>query len=1200
MTKTIEDQYQKKTPIEHILLRPDTYIGSVEPETLTTYTLNDNKISLKQITYVPGLYKIFDEIIVNAADNKIRDPKMQVIKVDIDQENNIISVFNDGKGIPIVLHKKENVYIPELIFGQLLTSSNYDDDEKKVTGGRNGYGAKLCNIFSKEFIIETADGKKKYRQVFSNNMSDKEEPEIEKYSGLQYTKIIFKPDLKRFGMSKLDDDVVSLLKKRVFDLSGIVKKIKVYLNEERLEIRSFVDYCKLYLKNDEEEPNNLIHTVVNNRWEIVFIPSEEQFQQVSFVNSISTIKGGTHVNHVLDQLIEPIIEFIKKKEKGLIVKPLQVKSNIFLFVNCLIENPSFDSQTKENLTLNAKNFGSKCTPIDDLLKNILKSSIFIEKIVGFAKAKQSAQLKKTDGVKTSRLTGIPKLDDANMAGTKNSQRCTLILTEGDSAKALAVSGLSVVGRDLYGVFPLRGKLLNVREANHKQIMDNNEIGAIKKILGLQHGKEYSSTESLRYGHIMIMTDQDHDGSHIKGLLINFFDHFFPSLLKLNDFLQEFITPIVRVTRKKDENKRNVNNEGNTLDFYTLPEFYTWQESISDIHLYKVKYYKGLGTSTSADARYYFSNLGKHVKSFTPLINDDRDLLNLAFNKKKADARKTWLKEFVPGTFLDNNPSIISISDFVNKELILFSMADNIRSIPSLIDGLKPGQRKVIFCCFKRKLTSEMKVAQLAGYVSEHSAYHHGETNLCSTIVNLAQNFVGANNISFLVPAGQFGTRLQGGKDAASPRYIFTLLERLTRFIFHENDDAILKYLTDDNQSIEPEYYVPIIPTILINGSEGIGTGWSTTIPNYNVIDITNNIINLIEGRDINPMHPYYRGFKGTIEECGPVVIKEKRAYNKKNKKVDSNKELESNELKINDNNISLEATERNNFNEELNLLNENEEINTATRYKCTGNYSIDGNSIEITELPIGTWTQNYKEFLEGLVTDGDIKGFNEYHTENTVYFKITSIGNKITCENIEKKLKLSTTISTNNFVCFDQRGFIKKYNGPEEILREFYTTRLEFYIKRKEFMSKKLYDDLIKLENKVRFIKEVVEGKLIISKRKKELIEMELKKKEFILIENSYDYLLSMSILSLTYERIDKLNSERNEKKTEYEALMKKSSKDLWLDDLNLFMNEYKKEMDEDMKNRREEEEKRDKSKGKKKSVKKDDGFVVKRRIIKN
>lgn len=332
-------------------------------------------------------------------------------------------------------------------------------------------------------------------------------------------------------------------------MCATIKNVNVYLNDIKLDVKGFKNYVKLYLKNEE----NVIYQIINDRWELAFTVAEDQFSQVSFVNSIATSKGGTHVNHVMDQLVKPIIDSIKKKEKGLEIKPVHVKNSMFIFINCLVENPSFDSQTKENLTLKAQSFGSKCQPIESFVKDIIKNTNIVEKIVSFTKAKQSAQLKKTDGSKTSRLSGIPKLEDANFAGTKKSSLCTLILTEGDSAKTLAVSGLSVVGRDLYGVFPLRGKLLNVREANHQQIMANAEISNIKKILGLQHGKVYEDVSSLRYGHIMIMTDQDHDGSHIKGLIINFLDHFFPSLLKIPDFLQEFITPIIRA-RKRDEIK----------------------------------------------------------------------------------------------------------------------------------------------------------------------------------------------------------------------------------------------------------------------------------------------------------------------------------------------------------------------------------------------------------------------------------------------------------------------------------------------------------------------------------------------------------------------------------------------------------------------------------------------------------------------
>lgn len=1085
MAKTIEETYQKKTPKEHILLRPDTYIGAIDKDVQSMYVWDDEKkkMCLKSISYVPGLYKIFDEILVNAADNKMRDPKMNTLRVNISKELNTISIFNNGSGIPIKIHGTENVYVPELIFGHLLTGSNYDDKEKKITGGRNGYGAKLCNIFSTEFIVETADKsvKRKYTQIFTKNMDNIGEPLIERYTGEEYTKITFKPDLKRFKMTELDDDIISLLKKRVYDMCGTLKNVNVYLNDELLPVKSFKEYIRLYLHNDE----NVVHSVVNNRWELGFAVADDQFNQVSFVNSISTSKGGTHVNHVIDQLIDPITELIKKKDKSLDIKPIHIKNNMFVFINSLIENPAFDSQTKENLTLKASSFGSKCTPIDSFVKDILKNTPLVEKIITFSKAKQSAQLKKTDGSKSTRISGIPKLEDANMAGTKRSQDCTLILTEGDSAKTLAVAGLSIVGRDLYGVFPLRGKLLNVREASHKQIMENVEISSIKKILGLQHGKTYEDTSSLRYGHIMIMTDQDHDGSHIKGLIINFLDHFFPSLLKINNFLLEFITPIIRAT------KNNVSK-----DFFTIPEYEKFKDQNPG---WPIKYYKGLGTSTSKDAKQYFSDLPKHVKSFSPISDPDRELIDLAFNKKKADDRKNWLGEFVPGTYLDHSASSISITDFINKELILFSMADNVRSIPSVVDGLKQGQRKVLFSCFKRNLKSEIKVAQLVGYIGEQSAYHHGEQSLCATVVNMAQDYVGSNNINLLLPLGSFGSRLQGGKDAASPRYIYTNLNPLTRLLFKEYDDPILEYLDEDNVKIEPVYYTPILPMVLINGSDGIGTGWSTNIPNYNPIDVLSNIRRLINNQEMEEMAPYYRNFRGEIvkQSEGKYIV------------------------------------------------------NGIVEY-------LDEYNFEILELPIGTWTQNYKEYLESLLQNGVIKDFKEYHTEKKVNFLITSL-NKF-------PLKISTSITTSNMVCFDPEGKIKRYESPQQILKEFYYVRLKYYTSRKEYRLKTIKEELNKLENKVRFIKEVISGRLVINNRPTSSIIKDLEDLQFDKLDN-YEYLLGMKISSLIKEKVEKLMNEYNEKSLEYETLLKKSIYDLWNEDLDKFEEAYlkvtKEEMDE-------------------------------------
>ncbi|KAF3816889.1 hypothetical protein GH733_014237, partial [Mirounga leonina] len=813
---SIERIYQKKTQLEHILLRPDTYIGSVELVTQQMWVYDEDiGINYREVTFVPGLYKIFDEILVNAADNKQRDPKMSCIRVTIDPENNLISIWNNGKGIPVVEHKVEKMYVPALIFGQLLTSSNYDDDEKKVTGGRNGYGAKLCNIFSTKFTVETAsrEYKKMFKQASINkyltwmdNMGRAGEMELKPFNGEDYTCITFQPDLSKFKMQSLDKDIVALMVRRAYDIAGSSKDVKVFLNGNKLPVKGFRSYVDMYLKDKVDETGNplkIIHEQVNSRWEVCLTMSEKGFQQISFVNSIATSKGGRHVDYVADQIVTKLVDVVKKKNKGgVAVKAHQVKNHMWIFVNALIENPTFDSQTKENMTLQATGCG------------------IVESILNWVKFKAQVQLnKKCSAVKHNRIKGIPKLDDANDAGGRNSNECTLILTEGDSAKTLAVSGLGVVGRDKYGVFPLRGKILNVREASHKQIMENAEINNIIKIVGLQYKKNYEDEDSLktlRYGKIMIMTDQDQDGSHIKGLLINFIHHNWPSLLR-HRFLEEFITPIVKVSKNKQE-----------MAFYSLPEFEEWKSSTPNHKKWKVKYYKGLGTSTSKEAKEYFADMKRHRIQFKYSGPEDDAAISLDY-------------------LYGQTTTYLTYNDFINKELILFSNSDNERSIPSMVDGLKPGQRKVLFTCFKRNDKREVKVAQLAGSVAEMSSYHHGEMSLMMTIINLAQNFVGSNNLNLLQPIGH----------------------PLTRLLFPPKDDHTLKFLYDDNQRVEPEWYIPIIPMVLINGAEGIGTGWSCKIPNFDIREVVNNIRRLMDGEEPLPMLPSYKTFRGTIEELAP-------------------------------------------------------------------------------------------------------------------------------------------------------------------------------------------------------------------------------------------------------------------------------------------------------------------------------------------
>ncbi|KAH6759755.1 topoisomerase II [Perilla frutescens var. frutescens] len=1156
--KTIEQVYQKKSQLEHILLRPDTYIGSVEKHTQTLWVYENDQMVQKSITYVPGLYKIFDEILVNAADNKQRDPTMDSVKVTIDVESNCISVYNNGDGVPVEIHQEEGVYVPELIFGHLLTSSNYDDNEKKTTGGRNGYGAKLTNIFSSEFVVETADGKRlrKYKQVFSNNMGTKSEPAVSKCKANEnWTKITFKPDLAKFSMACLEDDVVALMKKRVIDVAGCLgKTVKVELNGQMFQFKSFSSYCDLYLKSvagPASEPLPRFEEHVHDRWQICISRSEGQFQQVSFVNGIATIKGGTHVDYVTNKVASHLVTVMNnknKKNKSFDLKPHNVKNHLWVFVNALIDNPAFDSQTKETLTLRAGSFGSSWEFTPKFLDKVAKSEI-MKNIEEWAEFKQQKDLKKTDGSKNKKAI-IEKHAEAHEWGKKEADRCTLILTEGDSAKALAIAGLTIIGKKHFGVFPLRGKLLNVREASHTQIMQNAEFNSLKQLLGLQHGVKYDNAKSLKglkYGHVMIMTDQDHDGSHIKGLLINLFHTFWPELLKVPSFLLEFITPIVKARHKDGRRKES---------FYTMPQYESWRENLGpEAKNWTIKYYKGLGTSTNEEAKEYFRDLVKHRKDFVWASDEDGEAIELAFSKKKIEARKNWLRQFEPGTFLDDADEHIKYRDFVHKELILFSRADVQRSIPSMVDGLKPGQRKILFCSFKRNFVKEAKVAQFSGYVSEHSAYHHGEQSLASTIIGMAQDYVGSNNINLLLPNGQFGTRGQGGKDHASSRYIYTQLAPVTRFLFPKVDDILLNYLDEDGQSIEPSWYVPIIPMVLVNGSEGIGTGWSTFVPNYNPLDIIANVKHLLNDEPMVAMHPWYKGFIGSIE---------------------------------------------------TNAMKE-----TGTSYTVSGNIEeVDETTIRITELPIRKWTQDFKEFLESVSVDNDkskdpfIEEFRDNSGGEIVHFLVSMSEERLPAvrqEGVLKKFRLTTSISTTNMHLFDSKGVIKKYDSPEQILEEFFYIRLEFYEKRKKIVLGLLEKEMLKCDNKCRFIQCVVEGSIIVSNRKRADLFLELKAKGFTPLpkkentaevsvagstddaeeseENSevaigdYDYLLSLAIGTLTLEKMQELLAERERRAREVEDLKQTSLKSLWMRDLDALeakfveeLNKYEKKWEADRK----------------------------------
>jgi len=651
---------------------------------------------------------------------------------------------------------------------------------------------------------------------------------------------------------------------------------------------------------------------------------------------------------------------------------------------------------------------------------------------------------------------------------------------------------------------LKGKILNVRDAPLKQIANNQEIINIKKILGLESKKKYKDTKQLRYGRVMIMTDQDHDGSHIKGLFLNLIHCEWPELLELG-YVECMITPIIKALK------------GKTIKtFYTIADYNGWKKSIN-VSLWKIKYYKGLGTSTSKEAKEYFVDMKKNLYKVDETTNQS---MILAFKKTEADLRKDWLKSYKEEDILDYNQPETRIEDFINLEFKHFSNSDNLRSIGNCMDGLKVSQRKILYSCLKRKLYSEIRVAQLAGYVSENACYHHGEASLQGAIVGMGQNFVGSNNINLLQPNGQFGTRIMGGKDSASARYIHTQLDSMVDLLFPKEDYPLLDYINDDGTLVEPKWYCPIIPMVLVNGMIGIGTGFSTKIPQYNPLDCSRNIKRKLNDDPYLSMTPYYQGFLGKIE------------------KVDQH------------------------------------------HFITRGNYTINDDKVIITELPIGMWTDDFKFYLESLIQKEDswVLDYENHSTDETVKF-VVKVSDETLFDNqykvkdiIEEKFKLTSKISLTNLHLYTSVCAIRKYSSIYQIMDEHFTTRKAMYQTRKEYQENELMKTIQLLESRMRFINYVIEDKIKVYKCSKASIIESLREFEFPFYENNdildfketkvikgeYNYLLNMSVYSFTLEKVDELMAEITTKKEDLVVCQETGVKEIWIRELDEFEKQYK------------------------------------------
>ena len=1098
-------RYNKMDPLKHILHRSDTYVGSTRKRTIKTYISDSKKnfkITEKDIEFSPAILRIFIEALSNAIDNVARSAKTNTpckeIKVSLNMSTGQTCIYNDGESIPVEFDKDENCYVHSLIFGQLLTSSNYNDNEDRYDiSGRNGIGIKATSVFSKYFEVEGYDPKTKlkFNQIWRNNMMDVGDPTIQKLkSKTGYTQVSWIPDFPRFGIKKYSKDILNLYCKYVVDCAMLTQKykVKVYFNDVLIQLKDISEYARLYFDQDEDLKYKL--HVKDKSGDILLLPlsfSASKMRHISFVNGVYTKDGGTHVDSWTKTLLKPV-HLKLSKIKDFTISFNDIKRYFMIFVNVTLSRPEFESQSKNCLQSQVTS-SAKASDI----KKILKWPI----IEDIKKLKELSVLKKLERGKTKKFVKVDGFDPANNEGTKLSSECTLILVEGLSAKTFAVQGIQTgafgkQGRDWFGIYPLRGKLLNVRNAKSAMISRNHVITDIIKILGVRTNVDYTNEDeykTLRYGKVMMLCDADCDGIHITGLIQNMFHFLFPSLLNRKiPYLYSMQTPIVRVFLSKTKE----------LVFYDENTYKQYEKDHPNL---KNKYYKGLGSSSQKDIKQSF---GKKIIKFTHDPKTDENM-NKIFNKGFSDQRKQWLIEDMENKIIQWNTKRniseirnMNLSDYLNCELKKFSINDCGRSIPHVMDGLKESQRKVLYACFLKNLKfsgKTLKVAQLAGFVAEKTAYHHGEQNLYDTITRMANDYIGSNNIPYLYRDGQFGSRLNNGKDAASARYIFTKLDKCTKALFCPEDEPLLEHVFDDGEKVEPKYYVPVIPTLLLNGvTSGIGTGWSSNVPCYNPKDLIKCVKCWLSNKKIPDIHPWYKNFQGEIKQI------------------------------------------------------------SETKYITYGKLEVHKKNVKrVTELPIGMWTDDFKSYLDGLLEKKFIRNVKNYSTPTKVDIHI--VEDKYSIAPTLKNLKLFKYLHTSNMVLFTDDG-IRKFKDTTEIIEYFCKKRYQLYILRKQKILKDLEKTIIILSNKMKFLQEIINDTFHLfvkqngkkSSRSEQSIVDEFKQKGYDL-KYGHDYMIRMTFKNITTQNVQALQNELQEKQDLYNQVKTTSEKQMWINDIKRF-----------------------------------------------
>lgn len=1155
-------QYQWLSAREHVLKRTSMYAGSTSPGPYATHVIDmvEGRVVRRdvEVQLSAALLKVADEVIVNACDNKLRCPEQKYIKTAFGKDG-VFEVSNDGKTIPIALWPGTSRYTVEILFGEMMSGENFNDEAGRTGGGLHGVGVKIAAILAEWFEVTCvnleenqlfhvcsdnhkgllsqkvdestlADGEEPvvkksglsfyrvdastgqctratlirkggvlyrntgpivYHQRFENNLATTHPPELSKPTAKDTkssTLVRWKVDLGRLAMSApIDEDVLAVLRTRVYDVAACIgDKLAVSVDGTRLPIKGIKDFAAVM--GDGLIGRELVDE--GRKMDVCFVRADAaEACVIGFVNGVRC-STGTHIELVWRKVCESLSEVLTKKMKRpVVVKKEQLKEHICIVLNLTVVNPAFGSQTKEKLITPAISLGLQDFCISGATLRTLEKYGIVDILKTAQDALDAKSVQKSIKSDKGRTHSIPKYEKALKLSSK--EACSLYLTEGDSAKALAVAGFSIVGRDHNGVFPLRGKLVNVQGMSAKKALEHKEIKYVTQILGLDPHTTYTRELALQlpYRHLVIFTDQDTDGAHIMGLVLNWIRTFYPSLLlALPDFVHRFATPIIRARVA-----------GETRAFFSQAEYEEW---LGDRKPTAVKYFKGLGTSTGDDAKKYFSNIDSHrfpVRYSGEPCNVAVDTM-FGSNAGMTDERKRILKLADPNAYIQYGIDDITFDAVCMKELVQHGLADNRRSIASSIDGLKPSQRKILHVMLSRP-SGECKVAQLAAAVAEKTAYHHGEKSLVQTMVAMAQPWMGACNVALLKPNGMFGSRHDVRTEHSAERYIFTERHPIAQALFPSGDTDVLQYLEDDGQTVEPKFFVPIVPFVLINGTEGIGTGWKSTVPAFSPTDVIANVYKLVADphATLNDMVPSYTGFKGDVtpDEKGDWIF--------------------------------------------------------------TGTYTIEtATMLRITELPPKMWTSPYIEWIrEHLIGESDkcsVTSIEDHSLDSNVniLIKMKNGSTALKDRDIVKEFKLSSRVQMSQLNLFDEDDRLNHFGSINEIMRRHATTRRELYASRIRTQIASLTHDEQIAVNKARFVREVSANLLNPSGMTKATLEDALTTANYYRVDGGFKYLRSVDVFSLTTDLSAVLEAEAKKISDALHALKATTPEAVWVSELKL------------------------------------------------